>query len=111
MIRLLGNWLINGVAVLAAAYLLPSVTVDSFWIALIVALVLGIINVTLKPVLKIFALPINILSLGLFTIVINAVLILFADVLVDGFFVEGFVAALLFSIILGVINAILSIFK
>lgn len=109
--RLLINWFLSTIAVLATAYLLPSVSIQNFTTALIVALVLGIINITLKPVLVVLTLPVNILTLGLFTLVINAVLIMFADSLVDGFAVTGFISALLFSLVLGVFNSILSLFK
>lgn len=105
------SWLINAVAIVIAAYLIPWVTVSSFWVALIVALVLGIINVFLKPILLLLTLPINILTLGLFTFVINAGLILLTDKIVDGFSVGGFWSAVLFSIILAIVNAFLGRLK
>lgn len=101
-------WLLNAVAVVASAYLIPWVTVDTFWTALVVALVLAIVNTVLKPLLLLLTLPLNILTLGLFTFVINAALILLTDGLVDGFSVGGFWSALLFSLILGLVNGALA---
>ena len=98
------NWLIMAIAVIASAYLLPGVTlVGGFWTALVVALVLGLLNVFIKPLLVILTLPINILTLGLFTLVINAVIIMLVSAIVPGFKVDGFWYALLFSIVLSII--------
>lgn len=105
---IIASWLIYTFAIIITAYLLPGVTVASFGAALITGLVLGILNVLLKPLLIILTLPINILTLGLFTLVINAILILIAAKLVDGFKVDGFWWALLFALVLSVINSILS---
>ncbi|PIQ78905.1 hypothetical protein COV81_03815 [Candidatus Peregrinibacteria bacterium CG11_big_fil_rev_8_21_14_0_20_41_10] len=109
--KILINWLLSALAVFGAAYLLPGVSLGDFWTALVVALVLGIINAIIRPILVILTLPINILTLGLFTIVINGVLVMFADSLVDGFAVTSFLSAILFSIIMGLINWLLSIFR
>jgi len=106
--KLLLRWLIATLAVLLTSYVLPGVTLTGFWTAVIVALVLGIINAVLKPILVILTLPINILTLGLFTLVINALLIMLASSFVDGFAVDGFWIALLFSIILSIFNFFLS---
>lgn len=100
------NWIIVTLAVLAAAYILPGVSIASFWVALIVALVIGILNTLVKPILIVLTLPINILTLGLFVFIINAVLILLASAVVPGFDVDGFWWALLFSIILALILAL-----
>lgn len=109
--NILLSWILNAVAVVIAAYLLPWVQVDSFWTALIVALILAIINITLKPILLLLTLPINILTLGLFTFVVNALLILLTDGLIDGFDVGGFWSALIFSIILAIVNGVLGQLK
>lgn len=93
---------------MAAAYLLPGVHVTNFFSALITALVLGIVNVFLKPLLILLTLPINILTLGLFTLVINAFLVMLADLIVPGFRVDSFWWALLFGLVLWVINSFLS---
>jgi putative membrane protein len=98
--------LLNGLAVVLTAYLLPGVSVEDYWTALIVALILAIVNVIVKPILVILTIPITILTLGLFLLVINAALILFVDNLVSGFFVDGFWWALLFSLILSLFNSL-----
>ena len=106
--NILISWLINALVILSAAYILPGVHVASFMAALVAALFLGIINAIIKPVLVILTLPINILTLGLFTLVINAVLILLVAKIVPGFRVDGFWWALLFGIILSVANSVLN---
>jgi putative membrane protein len=107
MISILINWVLSALVILAAAYLLPGVHVASFTAALITSLVLGIINAIIKPVLLILTLPINLLTLGLFTFVINAVLILLAASIVPGFKVDGFVWALILGIFLAIVNTVL----
>lgn len=104
--NLLINWLASALVIIIASYLLPGVHVDSFMTALFVALVLGIFNVFLKPLLILLTLPITILTLGLFTLVINALLILLVDIIVPGFTVDGFWWAVLFSILITLINLI-----
>lgn len=104
------NWVISALVILVTGYLLPGVHIDSFLTALVAALVLGIINAFIKPIIILLTLPINILTLGLFTFVINAFIILLTSALVPGFRVNGFWWALLFSIVLAIINTILHIF-
>lgn len=104
---LLLQWLVYSVAILIAAYLLPGVQIDSFGTALVAALILGILNAVLRPLLLLLTLPINILTLGLFTFVVNAAVILLTDGLVDGFSVDNFWWALLFSLLLSVISGLL----
>ena len=104
------NWLVSTVAILATAYLLPGVSVSGFISALIVALVLGILNAFIKPVLIILTLPINILTLGLFTFVINAFLIWVAGQVVPGFTVGTFLSAFFFGVVLSIIVYILHLF-
>ncbi len=104
---LLLKWLVSATAIIISAYIITGVTVNNFWSALWLALFLGLINVTLKPLLIILTLPINILTLGLFTFVINASLILLAPLVVNGFEVQGFWAAMLFSFVLSVVTYIL----
>jgi len=107
--RIILHLIIAALAVYFASYLIPGVTVDSYWIAIIVALVLGILNAFLRPVLNLLTLPINILTLGLFSIVINAIIILLVDGIVGGFAVNGFWNAVLFSIVLWIINSFFSL--
>ncbi len=96
--------LITTVAVLITSYLLGGVTVDSFISALVVAFVLGVLNMILRPVLIILTIPVTVMSLGLFLLVINAFIIQLAAYFVKGFDVSSFWWALLFSIILSVVS-------
>jgi putative membrane protein len=108
--KLILNWLISAIAIMIAAYVLPGVSVNTFITALVLAVVLGAINLLVRPVLLLLTLPINILTLGLFTLVINAGLILLAAMVVPGFMVTGFWWALLFGIVLSIVSAVLSRF-
>lgn len=105
--RVLVKLLVNAFAVMVAAYLLPGVTVAGYFDAFVIAIVLGILNTIVKPILHLLALPITILTLGLFALVINAVVILLVDAIVPGFSVDGFVWALLFSLVLSLVSAFL----
>jgi putative membrane protein len=99
--------ILSAVAVLFTAQILPGVQVSGILDALLVALVLSFLNTFLKPVLLILTIPVTLLTFGLFLLVINAIIIVVADALLDGFNVNGFGWALLFSLILSVINALL----
>jgi putative membrane protein len=103
------HWLIRAVAIVITAYLLPGVKLSGFGAALFTALVLGFINTFIKPLLLLLTLPLNILTLGLFTFVINALLILITSALVPGFVVTGFGWALVFSLVLSIINYVLGV--
>ena len=104
-------WSLNAVALLAVAYLLPGITVASFGSALIAALVLGLVNMLVKPVLVLLTLPITIVTLGLFLIVINALLFWFVGSVLKGFQVNGFWwavgGAILYSIISGLLTKLI----
>ena len=100
------RFLLNGLAVLLAAYLLPGVYVEHYGHALLVALVLAIANVVVKPILVVLTIPITVFTLGLFLLVINALIIILVDYLVPGFRVDGFWWALAFSLILSIFNSI-----
>lgn len=104
MLKLLSRLLINVLAILLVAYYVPGVAVDGFYTALVVAIVLGLFNVTLKPVLIVLTLPISILTLGLFTFVINAGLFWFVASFVEGFSVSGFLPALLGTVLISVVS-------
>lgn len=101
------NWLAMTLAVFISAQLLPGVSVDSFFVAFVTALVLGIINLFLKPILLILTLPINIFTLGIFTLVINAFLVILTSKIVGGFNVDGFWWALLFSLVMSIVHSAL----
>jgi putative membrane protein len=105
--KFLTQILISALSVLVTGYLMPGIKIDGFSTALVVAVVLALLNVFLKPVLVLLSIPATIFTLGLFLLVINAVIILIASKMVDGFHVSGFWSALFFSIVLSVINAIL----
>jgi putative membrane protein len=98
------QWLVSGLAIIITAYLLPGVRLTGFFAALVTALILGLINAFIRPVLILLTLPLNILTLGLFTLVINALLIMLAAAIVPGFAVQGFWWALLFGLVLAVIS-------
>jgi len=102
------RWLIYTIAIIISAYLLPGVKVTGFFAALLTALVLGLINAVLRPILLFLTLPLNILTLGLFTFVINASLIMLTSAIVPGFEVDSFWWALLFSLVLSIINFVFS---
>ncbi|MBC2838898.1 phage holin family protein [Robiginitalea sp. SC105] len=99
--------LLSALAVVLLSKLLPGVSVASYGIAILVALVLSLLNFIVKPLLILFTLPVTILTLGLFLLIINAVIILLADAIVDGFAVNGLWWALLFSLLLSVLQSIL----
>lgn len=98
--------LISGVAVLLTAYILGGVTVSGFWIAVLVAFLLSIVNTYLRPLLLLISLPLTILSLGLFLIVINVLMVYLVEWLIPGFSVANFWWALLFSLIQSVLNTL-----
>ena len=102
------RWLILTVAILSAAYLLDGMEVRGFTSAFFAAAVLGILNAVLRPVLIILTLPLNILSLGLFTFVINAFLLKMASGVIPGFEVHGFWPALFGSLIISLVSWLLS---
>lgn len=91
-------------AVLVAAYFVPGFAVDSITIALVVALLLGVIGVTLKPILTILTLPISLLTFGLFSLVINAGILLLLASVVDGFSISNFFVALIAGIIIAAVQ-------
>ena len=99
---------INTLAVLTGSYILKGVRVDGVMTALIVAVVLGVLNTFLKPLLILLTLPITVLTFGLFIFIINALIILLASHLVSGFTVENFWWALLYSLVVSIVNSFLS---
>lgn len=103
--QLIVNLLVNGFAVFVTAYLLSGgIHLSSYFIALVVSILLGIVNTLLKPLLIILTLPINILTLGLFTLIINGLLVLLVAYFVPGFSVKNIWWAILFSIVLAAVN-------
>lgn len=105
-------WILNAVALLLVAYILPGIAVASFGSALIAALVLGLLNMLVKPVLVLLTFPITIVTVGLFLIVLNALLFWFAGSILKGFQVNGFwwavIGAILYSLISGLLSSIIA---
>ena len=105
------HWLVAAIAILISAYVLPGVTVDGFVAALVLAVVLGLINAFLRPILVILTLPISVMTLGLFVFVINALMVMLAASIVPGFAVASFWWALAFGIVLALVSAVLHSFE
>ena len=108
MLHLIARWVLNAVALMLVAYLYPGVSVTSFGAALVAALVLGLVNAIVRPILVILTLPVTLLTLGLFIFVINALLFWMVAEMVEGFHVAGFGAALLGSILYSIITLLTS---
>ena len=108
MIRLLIVWLINAVALIAVAYLMPGIAVSSFGAALVAALVLGLVNALVRPVLVLLTLPVTILTLGLFIFVLNGLLFWMVGSWLQGFEVAGFWPAVFGAIVFSIISWALS---
>ena len=109
MIRLLIVWVLNAVALMAVAYLMPQIKVTSFVSALIAAFALGAVNTLIRPVLTLLTLPISILTLGFFYLVINGLLFWMVGKLLNGFSVDGFWAAVFGGLLYGLISWLLSL--
>lgn len=111
--KIIIHWILSALAVMITAYLLPknAIYVDTLFVALVVAVVLGFFNSIIRPILIVLTLPINILSLGLFTFVINAGLVMLTTKIVPGFFVKSFLWALLFSLVLSIVGFVLHMFE
>ena len=106
--NLLILWLINTVSLIAVAYLMPSIRVSSFTTALVAALVLGLVNAVVRPVLVLLTLPVTLLTLGLFIFVLNGVLFWLVGSFIQGFEVQGFWAGFFGAIIYSLISWLLS---
>ena len=108
--KLFLHWLISTIAILIAAYIVPGVMVTPLG-AIIAALVLGALNLFIRPILIILTLPITILTLGLFSLVINALLVMLVSFIVPEFFVIGFWSAFFFALVLSVVNWVFSLWS
>ena len=106
MLQILSRVLLITFALLLAAYVVPDIVVDNLYIAIIAAVILGILNAVVRPILVVLTFPITIITLGLFIFVLNALLFWFVASFVDGFAVNGFWAALLGSLIVSVVSTI-----
>ena len=103
MLNTILRWLAYALAIIFIAWLIPGISVEGFGSALLVAVVMALINAFVKPVLQIISLPINVLTLGLFSFVLNALLFMLAGFITPGFEVDGFLSALFGSLILSLL--------
>src|SRR3989344_2931255 len=103
--KLFISWLISTLAIVITAYLLPGISIAGVVPALVLAIVLGVINTFIRPILLILTLPLTIITLGLFALILNTLLIMLAAAVVPGVAVSGFLSALLFGIILALISS------
>jgi putative membrane protein len=97
----------TSVTLLVADYLMDSIRFDQPWVAIITAIVLALLNAFLKPLLVLLTIPATVFTLGLFLLVINAAILMIADQIVDGFFIDGFWAAILLAIFISLVNGLL----
>ena len=100
-------WLLNSVAFFATSKILPGVEIKNFWSAIVVAAILAIVNTFLTPIIQFIALPVTIITLGLFALVINTLMIMLVDALVEGFKIKNFWWALLFGIVMSLFSGLL----
>lgn len=105
--NVLAKILINTITVLVVSYILPGIEISSFFDALVVAVVLALLNLLVKPVLVILTLPLTIVTLGIFLLILNGLIVMLAGALVDGFYVSGLFWAIIFSLLVSLVNAIL----
>jgi putative membrane protein len=98
--------LLTAVLVLVIDYFMDDITVQSFTTSIIVAIVLGLLNIFVKPIIVFFTLPVTILTFGLFLLIINAIIVILCDKFVDGFVVNGFLSAIIFSVLLSISQSI-----
>lgn len=105
--KFIANWVLNALALYLVSKILTGIQLRDFWSALIAVAVIGLVNALIKPILLLLTLPITILTLGLFTFVINALMLLLASSFAPGFHIDGFGTALLGSILLSIISTLL----
>jgi putative membrane protein len=106
--KLLLIWFLNALALLTVAYVLPGITVDGFTAALVAALILGLINTLLRPLLILLTLPVTVVTLGLFILVINGLLFWFAGSVLKGFEVSGFWVGVLGALLYSIFSSVLA---
>lgn len=101
---LITRWILFATAIMLVSWVVPGISISGFLAALVVSIVIGLINATIRPLIYFISLPINILTLGLFSLVINALLLLLAGYITPGFTVSGFLSALIGSILLSLLG-------
>ena len=109
--KTLMHFIISALAILIAAYLLPGVEISGFLTAFVLAVVFGLINAFLRPLLVLLTLPLTVITFGLFALILNALLMLLASAIVPGFTIASFWWAFLFGIVLALVNYILEVFE
>jgi putative membrane protein len=107
MLNILIHWFLSALIISGVAYLLPNMYVNGIGAALFAALILGLVNAIIRPVLSFLTFPINMLTFGLFSFVVNALMLSLTASLVPGFKIEGFLTALLGAVLLALLNAVL----
>lgn len=107
MIRIIARWIINALALYIVAKILPGIQLTDFGSALIAVLVIGLVNALIKPILFLLTLPVTVLTLGLFTFILNALMLMLASAITPGFKIDGFGTALIGSILLSIVTTIL----
>ena len=105
--QIIVNLILSAIAVFVSAYVLPGVKIDGFVTALVVAILLAVVNTFIKPLVLLLTLPINILTLGLFSLIINALMVMLVAAIVPGFHVNGILWALVFSIVLSLVSSVI----
>lgn len=106
--RLLLRWLVSALTLMLVAYYIPGITVASFYTALVAAIILGLVNALIRPLVVILTLPVNIVTLGLFTFVVNALMFWLASSVVKGFGVTGFMAAFWGALVMWLVSWIVN---
>jgi putative membrane protein len=109
--RVIIEIILMGAAVALAAYFLPGVDVESFWSAIIAGILIALSNATIGTILRVLTFPINFLTLGLVSFIITVLMVLLVDNLMESFNTNGFISAVLFAVVLALINMIFSVFK
>lgn len=111
MLNLILRWVVFALSLLFVAWIVPGISLEGFMSALWATLVMGLVNISIRPVLILLTIPINLLTLGLFTFIINALLFWFVSSIVEGFEVDGFFAALFGSFLLSLITTFINRFE
>ena len=106
--NLILKWLMTALGIFLASLIVPGIVVNGLWTALWLALFFGLLNVSIRPLLLVLTLPINLLTFGVFTFIINALMIELAAAVIKGFYVNGFWAALLFSLVLSLFSYLMN---
>lgn len=107
--KLIAEWLVKALILLLTTYFIPGFRIDSFTTALIAVIILGLLNIFIKPLLLFLTLPINILTLGLFTFVVNAILLYIVSAVLGGFHIDSFMTAIVAALVIAIISGVFSV--